>query len=87
MSHYSQLTIALSKGSIHENNHRLMIVTADSQDETRRWTFGTITDVLISKLMGQTHPLRLMFYGLSIHNRMLELLHDSFVNSVALTSP
>lgn len=86
MSHYSQLTIALSKGFIHDN-HRLMIVTADSQDETRRWTFGTLTDVLISKLMGQTHPLRLMFYGLSIHNRMLELLHDGFVNSVALTSP
>lgn len=63
-----------------------MIVTADNKDETRRWILWQPTDVLVTKLVGQTHPLRLMLYGLPIHNRMLELLHDRFVNSIALTS-
>ena len=48
--------------------------------------FWLLTDVLVAELVGQTHPLRLMLYGLSIHNRVLELLHDSLVNSIALTS-
>ena len=63
-----------------------MIVTADIEDETRRWIFRPLTDVLVAELVRQTHPLRLMLYGLPIHDRMLELLHDSFVNSIALTS-
>ena len=42
--------------------HLFMIVTADSENETRRWVFRTHTNVLIGKLVGQTHPLRLMLH-------------------------
>lgn len=85
VSHCSGVRVALSEGLIR-GYHRFMIVTANNEDETRRWIFWQPTDVLVAKLVGQTHPLRLMLYGLPIHNCMLELLHDSFVNSIALTS-
>ena len=62
-----------------------MIVTAGSEKEIRRRVFWALTDVLIGKFVGQTHPLWLMLHRLSIHDRVLELLHDSLVNSIALT--
>lgn len=62
-----------------------MIVTAGNESETRRWVIWILTDVLIGKLVGQTHPLRLMLHRLSIHDRVLELFYDGFVDSIALT--
>lgn len=35
--------------------------------------------------MRETHPLGLMLYRLTVHNRMLELLHNSLVYGIALT--
>ena len=68
-----------------QDYYRFMIVTAGSEKKIRRWIFWTLTDVLIGKLVGKTHPLWLMLHRLSIHDRVLELLHDSFMDSIALT--
>lgn len=43
-----------------------------------------LTDILVSKLMGQSHTLRLMLNRLSVHDGSLELLNDGAVNGVAL---
>ena len=70
---------------IVQDYHRFMIVTADNENGMRRWIIWRLTDVFIGKFVGQTHPLRLVLHRLSIHDRVLELLHDSFVDSIALT--
>ena len=82
--HYSPELRAPPSDRLVQNYHRFMIVTADSEDMTRRWVYWTLTDVLIGKLVRQTHSLWLMLHRLSIHDRVLELLHDSLVNSIAL---
>lgn len=38
--------------------------------------WGKPTDVLISQLVCQTNPLRLMLHGRTIYDGMLELLND-----------
>jgi hypothetical protein len=42
------------------------------------------TYILICQLVGQAYPLRLMFDGLSIDNRYLELFKDTSMNCIAL---
>ena len=44
-----------------------------------------LTDVFIRKLVRETHPLRLMLHRLSVYNRVLELLDNGFMDSIALT--
>ena len=43
-----------------------------------------LTNVLVRKLMSQTHPLRLVLDGLPIYDGMLELLDDGLVDSITL---
>lgn len=45
---------------------------------------GLRTDVFISKLVRESHSLRLMLHRLSIHNGIPELLHDGAMDSIAL---
>ena len=43
-----------------------------------------LTNVLVRKLMSQTHPLRLVLDGLPIYDGMLELLDDGLVDCITL---
>lgn len=45
---------------------------------------GELTDILVGELVGQAYALRLMFHGFAIDYCMLELLHNSLVDRVAL---
>lgn len=43
-----------------------------------------LTDIFVRKLMTETNALRLMLDRLPIHNSMLELFKDCFMNCIAL---
>ncbi len=65
--------------------HRFMIVTVNREQIVVVLSNDPHTDVFVCELMRETHPLRLMLYRLTIHNRMLELLHNGLVYGIALT--
>jgi hypothetical protein len=46
--------------------------------------FAKLTNIFVRKLMTQSNPLRLVFYGFAIDYSMPELLHDRFVDSITL---
>lgn len=77
--------------------HFLMMVTAQlvrfillSRDLVGRSVCVSVcrelTDILICKLVRQSHTLRLMFYRAAIDDGLLELLHNSLVNGIALSN-
>jgi hypothetical protein len=43
-----------------------------------------LTDVFVRELVAKSDTLRLVLYGLAIHNSYPEIFHDSFVNGIAL---
>lgn len=61
-----------------------MIVTIDNEPSTMTPDSRALTNVFICKLVRKANSLRLMLYRLTIHNCMLELLHDGLVDSIAL---
>lgn len=44
-----------------------------------------LTDIFVRELVVKPNTLWLMFYRLAIDNRVSELFHDGFVDSIALT--
>lgn len=66
--------------------HRLMIVTGVDQSihPSSPRPKESLTDVFVRKLMGEPDSLWLMLHRSSIHDGLLELLNDGFMNGVAL---